>query len=78
MKTLIKLGDYSGMFASAILAVSLAMQFYFMIHETGASMSNVQYQAGAGMPALSVLLLWLANRAIRKDEALVRSADRLR
>ncbi len=67
-----------GMFASTILAVSLAMQFYFMINETGASMSNVQYQAGVGMPAISVLLLWLANRAIRKDEALVRSADRLR
>jgi len=33
---------------------------------------------GMGLPLLSVALLALANRAIRKDEALVRSADRLR
>lgn len=67
-----------GMFTATILAGTLALQFYFLAHDAGPSMSNVQYQAGVGMPALSVLLLWLANRAIRKDEALVRSSDRLR
>ena len=67
-----------GMFASTILAVSLALQFFGLVKEVGAAMSNVQYQASVGMPALSVLLLWLANRSIRKDEALVRSSDRLR
>jgi hypothetical protein len=67
-----------GMFASTILAVSLALEFYFLMNEVGASLSNIRYQAGVVLPALSVLLLWLANRAIRKDEALVRSSDRLR
>lgn len=67
-----------GMFAATIVAVMLAAQFFFLINEMGPSMANVKYQAGVGMPAISVLLLWLANRAIRKDEALVRSSDRLR
>ena len=67
-----------GIFASTILAVTLAVQFFTLIKEVGATETNVHYQAGVVMPALSVLLLWLANRAIRKDEALVRSADRLR
>lgn len=67
-----------GIFASTILAVTLAVQFLTLIKEVGAAESNVQYQAGVAMPALSVLLLWLANRSIRKDEALVRSSDRLR
>ena len=67
-----------GMFAATIVAVMLAAQFFFLMNETGPAMANVHYQAGVGMPAISVLLLWLANRAIRKDEALVRSSDRLR
>lgn len=67
-----------GSITVAILAVTLAYQFSKMINETGAAMSNVQYQGGIGMPAFSILLLWLANRAIRKDEALVKSSDRLR
>ena len=66
------------MFAATILAVTLATQFYFLMNEADPSISNIHYQAGVGMPALSVFLLWLANRAIRKDEALVRSSDRLR
>lgn len=34
--------------------------------------------AGAFMPLIAVILIILANRAIMKDEALVRAADRLR
>lgn len=67
-----------GMFAATILAVMLAAQFFFLANETGDAMKTVSYQAGVGMPAVAVVLLWLANRAIRRDEALVRSADRLR
>ena len=33
---------------------------------------------GMAMPLISILFLILANRAIRKDEALVKSSDRLR
>ena len=36
------------------------------------------YQFGAFIPLISLVFLVLAFRAIRKDEALVKSADRLR
>lgn len=67
-----------GVFSATILSIYLAVQCYMLIGEAGQGVSSIHYQAGVGMPALSVLLMWLANRAIRKDEALVRSSDRLR
>ncbi|MEZ4927399.1 MAG: DUF4293 domain-containing protein [Saprospiraceae bacterium] len=67
-----------GMFASTILAVALAVQYILLLQQMGPSSTSMHLQAGIGMPALSVFMLWLANRAIRKDEALVRSSDRLR
>ncbi len=36
------------------------------------------YQFGIAFPLISLVLLVLASRSIRKDEALVKSADRLR
>lgn len=66
------------LFAATILAVTLVAQFFFLVNEAGPLVENMRYEAGVGMPALSAVLLWLANRGIRKDEALVRSADRLR
>lgn len=33
---------------------------------------------GLGSPVVSIIFGWMANRAIRKDEALVKSMDRLR
>ena len=36
------------------------------------------YQFGIFLPLISLVLLVLANRSIRKDEALVKSSDRLR
>jgi hypothetical protein len=36
------------------------------------------YQMGLFFPIVAMVMLLLANRAIRKDESLVRSADRLR
>lgn len=39
---------------------------------------SVTWTLGAYAPIASLLLLFLANRAIRKDEAKVRAADRLR
>lgn len=38
----------------------------------------VSWQAGAFLPLVSLVLLFLAQRAIRSDEAKVRAADRLR
>lgn len=37
-----------------------------------------EYQIGVFLPLVSLVFLVLANRAIRKDEQLVKSADRLR
>ena len=39
---------------------------------------SAHFAAGLALPVLAVALDWLAMRAIRKDEALVRSMDRLR
>ena len=36
------------------------------------------YGVGLLLPALSIVFLFLANKAIRKDDKLIRSADRLR
>lgn len=38
----------------------------------------VKYQAGAYLPIGLIIFTWLANRFIKKDDDLVRSADRIR
>ncbi len=40
--------------------------------------ANATYQVGVVLPVISLILIFLASRAIMKDENLVRSADRLR
>ena len=40
--------------------------------------ASLAFNLGAFMPVVAVVFISLANRAIMKDEALVRSADRLR
>ncbi|MBL7798688.1 MAG: DUF4293 domain-containing protein [Saprospiraceae bacterium] len=39
---------------------------------------SIQFAFGVVLPALAIIFNWLAARAIRKDEILVRSMDRLR
>jgi hypothetical protein len=39
---------------------------------------NETYGVGLILPALNIVFLFLANKAIRKDDKLIRSADRLR
>ncbi len=39
---------------------------------------EVSYGPGIFFPIISLLFILLANRAIRKDENLVRAADRIR
>lgn len=43
-----------------------------------ADFSNMQFTAGTGMPVLFLIMVLLAIRAIKKDEKLVKSADRFR
>lgn len=44
----------------------------------GASIGANNYSIGALLPSLSILLIIFAIKGIRKDEKLIRSADRLR
>lgn len=39
---------------------------------------HVSWNVGAFLPLVSLVMLFLAQRAIRRDEAMVRAADRLR
>jgi len=51
--------------------------FYLDVFQNNYS-GSFSYGAAVIMPLVSMILILLANRAIRKDENLVRSADRLR
>ena len=44
----------------------------------GGAQPEVSWQVGAFAPLVSLVFFFLAQRAIKKDEALVRAADRLR
>ena len=54
---------------------ALAFHTYAYASATGLTPA---FAAGSLLPLLSFVCLWLALRAIRKDEALVRAADRIR
>lgn len=55
-----------------VLAAFICKQSY------DASNGALHFGAGLALPVLSVVLNWLASRAIRKDDKLVKSMDRLR
>jgi hypothetical protein len=63
-----------------IIVATIGAAFYFS--GVGEKMLNVKipgtFEAGFYLPTLALLLNLLANRFIRRDEQLVRSADRLR
>ncbi len=60
-----------------VILVALVYLYYIGYIE---NLSKVvpSYQFGIFLPLISLVLLVLANRSIRKDEALVKSSDRLR
>lgn len=63
-------------FTIILLLGLFGMFFYF----TYASFEKVQvaFKVASALPVVALILDWLAIRAIGKDEALVRSLDRLR
>ena len=63
-----------------LLLIFFALIFYFtnIMSGFGEVESNISYLAGTYLPIIAVILLLLANKAIKRDEDLVRSADRLR
>ncbi|MCX6245452.1 MAG: DUF4293 domain-containing protein [Bacteroidetes bacterium] len=60
-----------------VLLVALVFILYSRIYETRFQIHS-SYQFGIYIPLISLVFLVLATRAIRKDEALVKSTDRLR
>ena len=60
-----------------IVYIVLVFVFYFNKIETLTG-NEAAYQTGTFLPLVSLVFLVLANRYIRKDEALVKSTNRLR
>jgi hypothetical protein len=67
----------ASIFALAV-AVNVCLDIYFISHDSGTGLNNITFQVGIAFPVLVFVLIALAQRAIRKDEDLVRSMDRLR
>jgi len=64
--------------AMLITCVFIGTIFYFADHAKTNVESIVHYSAGCYFPLIQLVFTFLAMRAIKKDELLVRSADRLR
>lgn len=67
-----------GALVATIMLLVLAAVTIWQTQSNLPAGGTVSYQAGIGLPLLAAVLLWLATNAIRKDENLVRSMDRLR
>ncbi|MCC7503804.1 MAG: DUF4293 domain-containing protein [Saprospiraceae bacterium] len=67
-----------GIFSASVLSLYMASQFYPIATEAGAVMSDLKYRLGFFMPFTAAFMMWLANRAIRRDQMMIKSADRLR
>lgn len=72
----IKLGALNSLVMAGILGVSVYLTFRFEQSISGEGQG--EYQMGMYLPAVALIFNLLANRFIRRDEALVRSVDRLR
>lgn len=71
----IKLGRVNIMLHLVVLVVSF---FYLDQLKDALPESTFSYGAGVFLPLVSLLLIFRANRAIIRDEKLVRAADRIR
>ncbi len=60
-----------------VLLIALVFLLYSRIFEHRLGILSI-YQFGMYIPLISLIFLVLASRAIRKDEAIVKSSDRLR
>jgi hypothetical protein len=67
-----------GAIVASVLLAALMGFFVFQLFQQMPEGGSVQYGAGLGLPVVALVLNWLAANFIRKDENLVRSADRLR
>lgn len=60
------------------LSIILTVVFFYLDYNTLATAIEVKMQFGYVIPVIAIIFLALAVRFIKKDEKLVRSADRLR
>ncbi len=63
---------------AAIFVIILAVGLFINESQSYAGNVNISEGFGIGMPILTIVLVALANRFIKKDEKTVRSMDRLR
>lgn len=68
----------SAMMANTAMILLLASIANKSIEQITSDHLNETFGVGLLLPALSIVFLFLASKAIRKDEKLIRSADRLR
>jgi ABC-type tungstate transport system substrate-binding protein len=61
-----------------ILNLILLGLFVYRLLNLPGALENAEKGIGLFLPVISIVLLVLANKAIKKDEALVKSVDRLR
>ncbi|MBQ1605196.1 MAG: DUF4293 domain-containing protein [Bacteroidales bacterium] len=73
-KLQIKITHYTFILKIAIVAVIV----YFIYILQGDDVLSTRPQIGSLLIVISMVFDWLAVKAIRKDEALVRSIDRIR
>ena len=60
-----------------LVSVFIVSNFYFSDKPVSAE-AGIHFEMGSYLILANLVLLWLAVRFIRKDEKLIRSADRLR
>ncbi len=66
------------MFAFLVNVILIIVMFYFADTMQTKLNTQAKYQFGAILPLISLVLIILASKAIRKDEKLVKSSDRIR
>lgn len=71
-----KLGALNSLILAGFLGLSV--YFTFRMEKMVSVAGEGSYEFGMYLPAVALILNLLANRFIRKDEALVRSVDRIR
>ncbi|BEG98501.1 DUF4293 domain-containing protein [Bacteroides sedimenti] len=65
-------------FNSLIIAGYYLVYLMFILMTKGSSNVSFQFSFGLCLPVISLILTYLAFRSIRKDDAMVKAADRIR
>jgi hypothetical protein len=77
-KRILQMKLSSILMALSCILLGVMLLFDFVKPELAGNVPVKKYLFGAYLPIISVIACFLATRAIKKDEELVRSADRIR